>query len=239
MNHKIICGKSEEVLKDYPDNTFDSCVTDAPYEISFFSSSWDKYGIAFDVDFWSEVYRVMKPGAHILVFGGTRTYHRMTCAVEDAGFEIRDSIVWIYASGFPKSMSIALQLDKMDGKIGQRGKGGFNVAGIGEGNNRHAELHKKGKGDSMPGYTAAKTKAAKQWNGWHTALKPAHESIVLVRKPISEKNIAANVLKWGAGGLNIKNTRVSLYSHELYDMMEEYQDALQRCRKTQGGKEKK
>lgn len=113
------------------DESIDSCVTDPPYELGFMSKSWDKSGIAYNVDMWKEVYRVLKPGAHLLTFGGTRTYHRMVCAIEDAGFEIRDTISWIYGSGFPKSANVSKAIDKAAGVerevIGHKG-GRYNYA---------------------------------------------------------------------------------------------------------------
>jgi site-specific DNA-methyltransferase (adenine-specific) len=190
VNYKI--GDCREVLKEYPDDSFDSCVTDPPYGLEFMGKEWDKFrqdgsskyfhnpagetekgfgakdfgtpikalprfagGHAlydFVLDWAVEVYRVLKPGAFLLSFGGTRTYHRMACAVEDAGFEIRDMIPWIYGSGFPKSLNVG--------------------------------------------------------NGIGTGLKPAIEPIVVARKPLSEKNVALNVLKYGTGGINVDGCRI-------------------------------
>ena len=153
-------------LKKLPDNSIDSIVTDPPYGLSFMSKKWDHQVPS--VDFWKEVYRVLKPGGHVLSFGGTRTYHRMTVNIEDAGFEIRDQIQWLYGSGFPKSHNIEKSINKKEGVS-------F---------------------DSKP------------WKGWGTALKPANEPICVARKPMSEKTITANVLKWGTGGINIDGCRV-------------------------------
>ena len=150
INEDCVIGMAK-----YPDNHFDSVVTDPPYELGFMGKSWDNTGIAYKKEVWAEVMRVMKPGAHLLAFGGTRTYHRMACAIEDAGFEIRDQIQWLYGSGFPKS---------------------HNLEG--------------------------------EWDGWGTALKPANEPICVARKPLSEKTVAANVLKWGTGALNIDASRI-------------------------------
>ena len=200
--HKIICGKSEIELKQFDDDSFDSCVCDPPYELNFMNRKWDNLGISFKVELWEEVYRVMKPGGHILVFGGDRTEHRMKCAVEDAGFEIRGTIVWIYGSGFPKSLDISKSLE---GVLGKQGKG-FVTAGD---DGRKAGFRQDLKYRSDYGYEYnPTTEEAIQWNGWGTGLKPAVELICMARKPISERNIAANVLKWGVGGLNIGECRI-------------------------------
>ena len=109
---QLIEGNSLDVLKEFPDNYFSSCITDPPYELGFMGKKWDQSGIAYSQDLWSEVLRVLKPGAYLLSFGGTRTYHRMAYAIEDAGFEIRDCIDWVYGSGFPKSLDISKKLDQ-------------------------------------------------------------------------------------------------------------------------------
>lgn len=155
-------------LKKLPDNSIDSVVTDPPYGLSFMNKKWD-YDVP-SVEFWKEVYRVLKPGGHILSFGGTRTYHRMVVNIEDAGFEIRDQIMWLYGSGFPKSFNIGKAVDKM--------------------------------GDI--------TKGTSPYEGWGTALKPANEPICVARKPLSEKSVAENVIKWGTGGINIDGCRIDL-----------------------------
>jgi len=110
----IYNGDNRDVLKTLPDCSVDSCVTDPPYELAFMGKKWDASGIAYSVDLWREVLRVLKPGGHLLAFGGTRTHHRMVCAIEDAGFEIRDEIQWLYGSGFPKSLDVSKAIDKMD-----------------------------------------------------------------------------------------------------------------------------
>jgi len=199
----ILHGDCLETLKTLPDNYVDSVVTDPPYGLKFMGKKWD-----YDVpsrDIWIEVLRVLKPCGHLLSFGGTRTYHRMVVAIEDAGFEIRDQIQWLYGSGFPKSQNVAIQIDKQAGVIGNRGKG-FNAAGQGVGLNQNKELR-----SDHPDYVApsAITEEAKQWQGWGTALKPANEPIVLARKPL-EKGLTVNqnVLKWGCGALNIDASRI-------------------------------
>lgn len=116
----IFKGDCVSVVKSWPDNFFDSCVTDPPYELGFMGKKWDNTGIAYNVDLWKEVLRVLKPGGHLIAFGGTRTYHRMACAIEDAGFKIRDQLQWLYGSGFPKSLDVSKAIDKQSGvKIGR------------------------------------------------------------------------------------------------------------------------
>jgi hypothetical protein len=149
-------GDCLEVMRTLPNNSVDSIVTDPPYGLSFMGKKWD-YDVP-SVEIWEECLRVLKPGGHLLSFGGSRTYHRMAVAIEDAGFEVRDQIMWVYGSGFPKSHNI---------------------------------------GKKVEGY-----------EGWGTALKPAHEPICMARKPLSEKSIAENVLKHGTGGINIDGSRI-------------------------------
>lgn len=210
---RIICGDCLEEQKKLPDKSIDAIVTDPPYELAFMGKKWDASGIAYNVDMWGECLRVLKPGGHLLAFGGARTYHRMACAIEDAGFEIRDSLHWVYGSGFPKSLSIDKALDKMAGAERE-------VIGINEDYLRRKPNGMKTPGSTAYGYsqiqqetdariTAPSTDAAKQWSGWGSALKPAHEPIVLARKPLDGCTIAANVLRWGTGGLNIDGCRIS------------------------------
>lgn len=148
-------GDCIDIMKSMLDGSVDSIVTDPPYELGFMGKSWDSTGIAYNIEVWREALRVLKPGGHILSFGGSRTYHRMACAIEDAGFEVRDQIMWVYGSGFPKSKNL-------DG----------------------------------------------DWNGWGTALKPAHEPICMARKPLAG-TVAQNVQAHGPGALNIDGCRVS------------------------------
>jgi len=201
--NKIIMGDAFEVLKKLPDNCIDAVVTDPPYGLEFMNQEWDRD--VPPVKFWKEVLRVMKHGAHLLSFFGTRTYHRGVVNIEDAGFEIRDMIQWLYGSGFPKSMDISKAIDKELGAFEKR-----KIIGM---SNRHgggrafAEGH-SGFDTEVHPITEPATPEAKKWQGWGTALKPACEPIVLARKPISEKNVARNVLKWGTGGLNVDGCRV-------------------------------
>ena len=199
---KILEGKCEEVLKDFPDNYFDSIVTDPPYGLRFMGKKWD-YNVP-SIEQWQEALRVLKPGGYLLSFGGTRTYHRMVVNIEDAGFEIRDQIQWLYGSGFPKSLNISKSIDKI--KEAERKVVGDNP------NCRPNCAGKQTRALAAPitvqPITAPATPEAIQWDGWGTALKPANEPICLARKPLSEKTVAANVLKWGTGGLNIDASRI-------------------------------
>jgi site-specific DNA-methyltransferase (adenine-specific) len=192
-----------------PGESVDACVTDPPYELGFMGKRWDASGIAYSDDLWREVLRVLKPGAHLLAFGGTRTYHRMACAIEDAGFEIRDSIDWIYGSGFPKSLDVSKAIDKAAGVERE-------VLGTDRNFGRtRIEDGKTSFGDYAGEWniTAPATPLAQQWQGWGTALKPAHEPIVVARKPLVG-TVAANVEKHGTGALNVDGCRVRLDSGE-------------------------
>jgi len=196
-------GDCREVLAGLPDCSVDSIVTDPPYELGFMGKGWDSTGIAYDVGMWRECLRVLKPGGHLLSFGGSRTFHRMAVAVEDAGFEIRDSIAWLYGSGFPKSLDVSKAIDKA---------AGVSRKSIGPGRN-----HGGGKSDArssykpgaeVPDLTAPATPDAEHWQGWGTALKPAFEPIVVARKPFAG-TVAANVVAHGTGALNIDASRTA------------------------------
>lgn len=145
---------------------------------------------------WQECLRVLKPGGHLLSFSSSRTCHRMTCAIEDAGFKIRDQILWVYGSGFPKGQNIGLAVDKILGNKRQ------NITG----NKKPKELH--GKFDTRPNSERLKSKGNSNWEGWNTCLKPAYEPICMAQKPIAEKTIAANVLKYGTGAINVDKCRI-------------------------------
>lgn len=308
-------GDSREVLKTFADASIDSCVTDPPYALvsivkrfgadnaaaaksngasgvykrasaGFMGQKWDTGETAFDPDFWAEVWRVLKPGAHLLAFSGTRTYHRMVCAIEDAGFEIRDQIMWVYGSGFPKSMDVSKAIDKLDATEMRRARQlrftewmratgltsarideitGTNMGGhyttaasqpavatrehfeklrpffpaevpawveamVDERTVESLNFQKReffdtptgglhgGSGNTVGSFTGRQakpggvTEAARAWEGWGTALKPAHEPIVVARKPLAAKTVAANVLAHGTGALNIDGCRVAYES---------------------------
>jgi len=240
MSARILIGDMRERLKELPDNSVDSCVCDPPYHLTsivkrfgaanaapakvgktgayerasrgFMGQQWDGGDVAFQTDTWAEVLRVLKPGGHLLAFSGTRTVHRMVCAIEDAGFEIRDSIAWIYGSGFPKSHDVSKGIDRMagaerevvgirrfaDGTSARRTAGASGVPGSGVAGQSNE--------------TVPATDAAREWQGWGSALKPALEPVCLARKPLSEKSIAANVLKWGTGAINVDGCRVDFAS---------------------------
>ena len=267
---KLLLGDNIQSLQKLPDNSVDSIVSDPPYGLSFMGKKWD-YDVP-SVEFWKEVYRVLKPGGHVLSFGGTRTYHRMVVNIEDAGFEIRDQIMWLYGSGFPKSLNIGKAVDKRGGEsIGWFGKwlvnwrkennipqskiaelfpsksGGLTgcVSNWELGNNLPTneqfnlicktfdlpfnsleEAERQFIGTKTSGIGKAFgdgnwntgeygdadvvniTKGNSPYEGWGTALKPANEPICVARKPISEKTVAENVLKWGTGGINVDGCRV-------------------------------
>ena len=195
--YQIINGDSMKVLDTLEANSVDSVICDPPYELGFMGKSWDKTGIAYNVELWKKVFRVLKSGGYLLAFGGSRTFHRIACAIEDAGFEIRDTIMWIYGSGFPKSMNIGLAIDNTTGKM---------VKGVGNNNTlpMNSGVEKKGFGTE---YT--QRKATNEWDGWGTKLKPAYEPIIVARKPV-ENTIIDNILKYGVGGINIDDCRIPL-----------------------------
>lgn len=232
------------MLGAIPDNCVDAVVTDPPYGLTsvvkrfgkkgsapakhgtdgafaraskgFMGKEWDGSGVEYSPKLWEEVYRVLKPGGHVLSFGGTRTYHRMAVAIEDAGFEIRDMVAWLYGSGFPKSLDVSKALDKAAGA--EREVVGYHD--VARRNTRdNLESLRDGLGamcgkgairsrEEAAAVTASATEDAAKWDGWGTALKPSHEPICLARKPLSEKSVAANVLRWGTGALAIDLSRV-------------------------------
>lgn len=204
MNKILMTGDCLEKLKCISDNSMDAIVTDPPYGLSFMGKKWD-YDIP-SVAIWRECLRVLKPGAFLLSFGGTRTQHRLVCGVEDAGFEIRDMITWNYGTGFPKSHNIGKAIDKLQGnerdptgEIKHHAQKGVSIA---------EERGAVGGGAFGQSKDEKVTKGNSEWEGWGTALKPAMETICVARKPLSEKTVALNVLKWGTGGINIDECRV-------------------------------
>lgn len=203
----LYAGDCIEVMARMPGSSVDAIVTDPPYGLEFMGKGWDGFGTPLGFQTWTEAwaveaFRVLKPGGHLLAFAGTRTYHRMASGVEDAGFEIRDCIAWMYGSGFPKSLDVSKAIDKAAGAerevIGTR----TDVA---------TRIYDNGKGDRLPSLidvTAPATPEAKDWNGWGTALKPAFEPVVVARRPLIG-TVAANVLEHGTGALNIDACRIS------------------------------
>lgn len=208
----VLCGDCVEILRSFPDNSIDSIVCDPPYGIGFMGKDWDH---SVPTEEWArECYRVLKHGGHIVAFGATRAIHRMVVALEDEGFEVRDMINWLYFSGFPKSMDISKQIDKMKGverevvgvdhdfqrrNPNNTGIGAGNIAGAGDNYTK----------SNLAGMiTKPATEEAQYWEGWGTALKPAQEPAILCRKPIEKGlNVADNVLKWGTGAINIDACR--------------------------------
>ena len=273
----IHIGDNQLILPTLPDNSVDSIVTDPPYELGFMGKTWDATGIAYNVELWRECLRVLKPGGHLLAFSGSRTYHRMAVAIEDAGFQIRDQIMWVYGSGFPKSLNISKAIDKTNGETGRKEKFTAFMRSTGITAKRIDEATKTMMGShytthptqpAIPTFelwqkirplidatipkwvdelvdrieaerklvgsdtkarstagksalptvggttiyetwdiTAPATAEAEEWDGWGTALKPAHEPIVLARKPLMG-TVANNVLTYGVGGINIDGCRV-------------------------------
>ena len=197
-------GDCIEQMRQLPPNSVDSIVTDPPYELGFMGKSWDSTGIAYSVKMWDEALRVLKPGGHLLAFSGSRTYHRMAVAIEDAGFEIRDQIMWVYGSGFPKSMDVSKAIDKQAGVERERVATNEGIASgsANFGGGSSTQLRNGTKQSAQ-----AITDKAKQWSGWGTALKPAHEPIVLARKPLIG-TVATNVIIHGTGALNIDGSRI-------------------------------
>lgn len=268
MKQEILQGDCQDILKTLPENSVDSIVTDPPYELGFMGKSWDKTGIANNIELWKECLRVLKPGGHLLAFSGTRTYHRMASAIEDAGFEVRDMIEWVYGSGFPKSLNIGKAVDKIAGETGRKEKftewmrsTGITTGEINKITNsfmgshyltakeqpaiptsaiwailrphikieipkwvdelvERIEREREVVGQTTTNKTVYQniggtnisgeidiTKGTSEWEGWGTALKPAHEPICMARKPI-QGTVAENCLKWGTGGINIDDSRV-------------------------------
>lgn len=218
---KLHAGDCRNTLREFASSSIDSVVTDPPYALvsivkrfgkpsaapargdvyargaaGFMGKAWDTGEVAFAAEFWVEVLRVLKPGGHVVAFAGTRTYHRLACAIEDAGFEIRDQLAWVYGSGFPKSHDVSKGIDKSAGHW--RGRAG--AVKIAEQPSKGTEYERTPKGDPV-------TAAAAAWEGWGTALKPAWEPIVLARKPL-DGTVADTVLAHGVGALNIDGCRV-------------------------------
>lgn len=229
-------GDSREVLKGFADASIDSVVCDPPYALvsigkrfgaenaaaakagktgayarasaGFMGQKWDTGETAFDPEFWLEVLRVLKPGGHLIAFSGTRTYHRLACAIEDAGFEMRDMIAWLYGSGFPKSHDVSKGIDKAAGATRAIIAEGKAVKRMIPGADQNVGGWEKNDGrEFVPTVTAAATPEAAAWEGWGTALKPACEPIVLARKPLVG-TVAANVQAHGTGALNIDASRI-------------------------------
>ena len=207
---KLFRGDCLDVLPTLPDASVDSVVTDPPYELGFMGKGWDATGIAYNVTVWRECLRVLKPGGHLLAFGGTRTWHRLAVAIEDVGFEVRDSIAWLYSQGFPKSLDVSKAIDKAAGA--ERGiEARSTVVPFGSGNQRCSTCGwSRGSQPANCQCNTTSTPAtpdAERWQGWGTALKPAFEPVVVARKPL-QGTVASNVLAHGTGALNVDGCRV-------------------------------
>ena len=218
MSYEIINSDCLRAMQEMPDGCVDAIVTDPPYGLAFMGANWD-HNVP-SVAYWSECLRVAKPGAHLLCFGGTRTFHRLMCAIEDAGWEIRDTIMWVYGSGFPKSMDVGKAIDKALGAKREKVRvpadkvrnpksinGGHGIEG---GDRPWMKKAMEVGYHEMDGNTPAPDQA-KEWDGWGTCLKPAWEPIIVARKPL-DGTVAHNVLTYGVGALNIDACRVPTHS---------------------------
>jgi hypothetical protein len=199
----VTCGDCLDEMRAMAANSKDAIVCDPPYGLQFMGKNWD-HGIP-GAAFWHAALRVAKPGAHLVAFGGTRTFHRLACAIEDAGWEIRDTLMWLYGSGFPKSRDVSKAIDEEAGAerdvIGLSPHSAARSAGtLANGNSRPSGYNNGGEGERI--LTAPATDLARQWEGWGTALKPAWEPIILARKPLAG-TVAATVSQYGTGALNI------------------------------------
>jgi site-specific DNA-methyltransferase (adenine-specific) len=234
--HRVHVGDNLDLLRSLPDNSVDAVVTDPPYGLGeppdavamlrdwvndghhdqqasrgFMGRTWD--ATVPQPALWREVFRVLKPGGHLVAFFGTRTYDVGTLAIRLAGFEIRDCLFWCYGSGMPKGLDIGKGIDKAAGVEREVVGPGINAAA----KMKHGGTWTGGVYGSEPAHgsgpliTAPATEAARQWDGWNTQIKPSVEPIVLARKPLSESSIVANVLRWGTGGVNVGACRVETH----------------------------
>lgn len=207
---ELLLGNNKDLLEEMEDESIDALVTDPPYLINFMGKDWDKENSpAGDADFWALVMKKMKPGAHGLIFGHSRQHHRVMTALEDAGFEIRDCLMWLYSTGFPKSHNVGKAIDALQ-KTGKSNPKSLKQVEQEHGGESY-EL--RGRNNGIMGeekvWNRKKYETQTGWEGWGTALKPAYEPIIMVRKPIEKKlTVAKNTLKHGVGGINIDGCRV-------------------------------
>ena len=210
-DYKLYQGNMLDMLEVIESNSIDSIITDPPYELNFMNKGWDNAGISFQADTWRKCYEVLKPGGYLLAFGGSRTFHRIACAIEDAGFEIRDTIMWLYGSGFSKSMNLSKGLEAKEklGNAGTRNKRKIEQSCDTEeyklkqtNNGAMGKIIETTRKEYKPD-----TDLAKQWQGWGTCLKPSFEPIIVARKPF-KGSLVDNVIKYGVGGINIDECRV-------------------------------
>ena len=216
-DYKLYQGNMLDMLEVIEPNAIDSIVTDPPYELNFMNKGWDNAGVSFNEDTWKKCFEVLKPGGYLLAFGGSRTYHRIACAIEDAGFEIRDTIMWLYGSGFPKSFNIGKQIEAKvlfndaSGRSQKKLKGQKINASMWT----HHWSYKNGKEKNDYSVLSNEkvidveytTELGKKWAGWGTQLKPSFEPIIVARKPV-KGTIIDNVIEYGVGGINIDECRV-------------------------------
>ncbi len=211
-----------EVMRALPEESVDAVVTDPPYSLRFMGRDWDNQGSGADIEeshrpWVREALRVLKPGGHLLAFGGTRTHHRLMCALEDAGFEVRDCLMFLHGQGFPKSLDVSKAIDKAAGAerkvTGQGRNAGRRPNPIRTGTTFSDDACVWGQGDPV---THPATDAARQWSGWGTALKPAWEPIILARKPLSGPTVA-NLLLWGTGALNVDECRIAATDNVTFE----------------------
>lgn len=231
MSVELIKGDCVAAMSQMVQESVDSIVTDPPYHFAsivkrfgaddaaparsdgatgvyerssrgFMGKTWDGGDVAFRPETWAAALRVLKPGGHLVAFGASKNYHRLACAIEDAGFEIRDSLMWVFGSGFPKSLDVSKAIDKAAGAERALTRPGV-VKRDGYG-----EDWDTGSSTDRPRYDEPATDDAREWQGWGTALKPAYEPIILARKPLIG-TVAENVLAHGTGAINVDGCRVN------------------------------
>lgn len=219
-SYKIYNGDMLDMLQVIKPEIIDAIVCDPPYELGFMNKSWDSTGIAFKKETWQNCFEVLKPGGYLLAFGGSRTYHRIACAIEDAGFEIRDCVMYLYGTGFPKSMDIAKALEgkltlgssnpkdfkKLNGEQVTRGNWGYATMQLEQGY-RNKNYDTEAESETYLGKLEPTTDLAKEWQGWGTCLKPAYEPIIVARKPF-KGSVVDNIIKYRVGGINIDGCKI-------------------------------
>ena len=219
-SYKIYNGDMLDMLQVIKPESIDAIVCDPPYELGFMNKSWDSTGIAFKKETWQNCFEVLKPGGYLLAFGGSRTYHRIACAIEDAGFEIRDCVMYLYGTGFPKSMDIAKALEgkltlgssnpkdfkKLNGEQVTRGNWGYATMQLEQGY-RNKNYDTEAESETYLGKLEPTTDLAKEWQGWGTCLKPAYEPIIVARKPF-KGSVVDNIIKYRVGGINIDECKI-------------------------------
>lgn len=219
-SYKIYNGDMLDMLQVIEPESIDAIVCDPPYELGFMNKSWDSTGISFKKETWQNCFEVLKPGGYLLAFGGSRTYHRIACAIEDAGFEIRDCVMYLYGTGFPKSMDIAKALEgkltlgsskpkdfkKLNGEQVTRGNWGYATMQLEQGY-KNKNYDTEAESETYLGKLEPTTDLAKEWQGWGTCLKPAYEPIIVARKPF-KGSVADNIIKYRVGGINIDGCKI-------------------------------